>query len=279
VTEPVLSDLPIHLAALRIDPGEPARLADRPTLDPDGVEGDKSTGKHEVLPERRDRIRRRQRRLYAEGRRSVLLILQGTDTSGKDGAIRHVLRGISPSGTRVASFGVPGPTELAQDYLWRIHAECPARGQIGVFNRSHYEDVMAVRVRGIVEEETWRPRYRHIREFERLLHDEGTLVLKCFLHLSRAAQLERLQSRLDDPEKRWKFSQGDIEDRALWPEYQVAYEEALTETSTPWAPWYVVPADRKWQRNLVVAELLEAALAQLDPQVPVRDDLDDVVIG
>lgn len=266
------------IGALRVRPGEAPNLGGRPTRDPDGFEDDKATGKHELLPATRSEIVVVQRRLYAEGRRSLLLVLQGTDTSGKDGVIRHVLAGISPSGTRVAAFAQPTSVERAHDYLWRVHAVCPKRGEIGVFNRSHYEDVVAARVRGIVGEETWRRRFRHIREFERLLVDEGTTVIKCFLHLSKEEQRERLQSRLDDPEKRWKFSRGDLDDRAHWDAYQHAYEEALVKTSTEWAPWYVVPADRKWQRNLIVGQILEATLREMDPQLPDHDDLGDVVL-
>jgi PPK2 family polyphosphate:nucleotide phosphotransferase len=259
-----------------VRPGDAADLRERPTRDPEGFEHDKKTGKKEDLPATSREIGVLQQRLYAEGRRSVLLVLQGIDTSGKDGVIRHVLSAVSPSGTRVASFVAPSSTERAHDYLWRVHAVCPKRAEIGVFNRSHYEDVIAARVQGIVGEETWRPRFRHIREFERLLVDEGTTVVKCFLHLSNKTQRERLQARLDDPEKRWKFSRSDLDDRALWEDYQVAFEDALEATSTEWAPWYVVPADRKWQRNLIVGHILEAAMRKMDPKVPKPDGLDDV---
>jgi PPK2 family polyphosphate:nucleotide phosphotransferase len=253
---------------LRVTPGDAPDLAGRPTRDPDGVETDKDEGNDVLLPACRDEIERLQQRLYAESSRAVLLVLQGTDTSGKDGTIRHVLGGVTPSGTKVAAFKAPSSSERAHDPLWRIHAVCPERGQIGVFNRSHYEDVMAARVRGFVDEATCRRRHRHINEFERMLVDEGTTVVKCFLHLSRDEQGKRLQARLDDPEKRWKFRLGDLEDRERWDEFQVVYEEALRETSTPWAPWHVVPADRKWQRNLVVAQLLAATLQAMDPQIP-----------
>ena len=251
-----------------VDPAGAFRLDDHPTRDPSGIEADKKHGKHELLPARRDEIKGLQRRLYAEERRSVLLVLQGTDTSGKDGTIRHVMRGITPSGIQVAAFSAPSGNELAHDYLWRVHAACPERGRIGVFNRSHYEDVVTARVRGLIDPDTWSRRYRHINEFERMLVDEGTTILKCFLHLSRDEQRERLQARLDKPHKRWKFSRQDLDDRARWDEYQTAYEDALRETSTPWAPWHVVPADRKWQRNLVVAQLLAATLQMMDPEVP-----------
>jgi PPK2 family polyphosphate:nucleotide phosphotransferase len=267
------------LAALMVPPGEAAQLAARPTRDPAGLEADKDAATTLLLPALREEVERLQQRLYAEDARSVLLVLQGTDTSGKDGTIRHVLGGVTPSGTRVAAFKAPGSTELAHDYLWRIHAACPERGQIGVFNRSHYEDVMAVRVRALVDEDRWRRRYRHIREFERMLVDEGTVLVKCFLHLSRDEQRERLQARLDDPEKRWKFRLGDLDDRARWPAFQAAYEDALTETSTAEAPWHVIPADRKWQRNLLVAQVLVAALQAMDPQIPAAaEETEGVVI-
>ena len=262
---PVRGDV---LDRLIVKPAGEVRLEDRPTRDPAGVQADKHIGKHELLPASRDEIKDLQRRLYAEGKRSVLLVLQGTDTSGKDGTIRHVLTGITPAGIQVTAFSAPSSNELAHDYLWRIHAACPERGRIGVFNRSHYEDVVTARVRGLVDADTWRRRHRHINEFERMLVDEGTTIVKCFLHLSRDEQRRRLQARLDKPHKRWKFSQDDVDDRARWSEYQAAYADTLRETSTPWAPWYVVPADRKWQRNLVVAELLVAGLRAMDPQVP-----------
>jgi PPK2 family polyphosphate:nucleotide phosphotransferase len=267
-----------HVDALRIRPGEPAGLAGRATRDPAGFDLSRSEATKERLPALREEISHLQRRLNAEGRRSLLLVLQGTDTSGKDGAIRHVMRGVSPSGTRVAAFSAPSSSELAHDYLWRVHAVCPKRGELGIFNRSHYEDVVVVRARQLVGEETWRPRFRHIREFERLLADEGTLVVKCFLHISKEEQRKRLQARLDDPEKRWKFSCDDLDDRNYWDDFQEAYEEALTETATEWAPWYVVPADRKWQRNLIVAQILECSLRAMDPRIPAHDEVADVVL-
>lgn len=266
-------------ASVLVPPGEAPLLSERPTRDGDGVETEKELANDTLLPSLREEIVRLQQRLYAEDARSVLLVLQGTDTSGKDGTICGVLGGVTPSGTKVAAFKAPSPIELAHDPLWRVHAECPERGQIGVFNRSHYEDVMAARVRGIVDEPTVRRRFRHINEFERMLVEEGTSVVKCFLHLSRDEQRERLQARLDDPEKRWKFRLGDLEDRERWDDFQLVYEEALHETSTGWAPWHVVPADRKWQRNLVVAQLLAAALRSMDPRIPpATEEAEGVVI-
>lgn len=271
-----------HLAlpdSLLVSPGDAPTLSTRPTRDGDGVETDKARAGDELLPALREQIERLQQRLYAEDARSVLLVLQGTDTSGKDGTIRAVLGGVTPSGTKVAAFKAPSSGELAHDFLWRVHAMCPERGQIGVFNRSHYEDVMAARVRSTIDEATWRRRFRHINEFERMLVEEGTTVVKCFLHVSKGEQRERLQARLDDPEKRWKFRRSDLEDRARWDDFQLAFEDALQETSTPWAPWHVVPADRKWQRNLMVAQLLVAALATMDPQIPAAtEETEGVVI-
>jgi PPK2 family polyphosphate:nucleotide phosphotransferase len=218
-----------------------------------------------------ERLGKLHNRLYAEATRSVLLVLQGMDASGKDGTIRTVFTGVNPQGCRVHSFKEPTATDVAHDYLWRIHNACPARGEIVIFNRSHYEDVVAVRVRKLVPEHLWRRRYEHIRSFEKELKDEGTTVVKVFLHLSRDEQRKRLQERLDDPEKRWKFRAGDLDDRALWTDFAAAYEEALHMTSTDAAPWYVVPADHNWSRNLAVAEILVAALERLDPRLAEPD--------
>jgi PPK2 family polyphosphate:nucleotide phosphotransferase len=210
-------------------------------------------------------------RLMAEAARSVLLILQGMDASGKDGTIRHVLSGLNPQGCRVVSFREPTTTELAHDFLWRVHAVCPADGEMAIFNRSHYEDVVAVRVRGLAPEKTWRPRYEHIRAFERMLHDEGTTVVKAFLHVSRDEQRKRLQERIDNPEKRWKFRLTDLDDRRRWDDFTEAYEDAIRETSTDAAPWYVIPADHNWVRNLAVAEIMVSTLERLDPKLPEPD--------
>ena len=250
---------------LRVEPGTPAGIVARDPRDSLGLE--KQDGERR-LEELRERLAGLQYRLWAERRRSVLLVLQGLDTSGKDGVVRRVFTGVNPQGIRTAAFGVPTEAELAHDYLWRIHAQLPARGEIGILNRSHYEDIVAVRVRRLAPEETWRRRAGHIREFERLLTDEGTAIVKVFLNLSKDEQRQRLQDRIDDPEKRWKYRKGDLEDRARWDEFVAAYEEAITETSTDWAPWYVVPADRNWVKALAVAELLVETLERLDPQCP-----------
>jgi PPK2 family polyphosphate:nucleotide phosphotransferase len=219
---------------------------------------------HELL----DELSSFQERLYAEGKRSVLLVLQGLDGSGKDGTIRRVFTGVNPQGCRVTPFKAPTQVELAHDFLWRVHAECPARGMIGVFNRSHYEDVVTVGVLGLAPEEMWRPRTGRIVEFEQLLTDEGTTVLKCFLHVSLEEQQERFAERLADPTKRWKHNPKDEETSRRFGEYLTAYEEAITATSTESAPWYVIPADRNWVRNYAVATVLVQALRTIDPQFP-----------
>ncbi len=210
-----------------------------------------------------------QGRLYAESKRALLVVLQAMDAGGKDGTIRSVFSGVNPQGVQVTSFKAPSERELSQDYLWRVHGNAPARGEIGIFNRSHYEDVLVARVRQLVPERQWRRRYRHIREFERLLADEGTVILKIHLHISSDEQRKRLQARLDDPRRRWKFRAGDLDDRIHWDDYQMAYEDAINETNTRYAPWYVVPADRKWVRNVAVSKILVRTLEQMKPKYPV----------
>ena len=211
-------------------------------------------------------------KLYAERQRGLLVVLQATDAGGKGGTIRTVFAGLHPSGLAVTSFGAPSEEELAHDYLWRVHAHAPSRGTVAVFDRSHYEDVLVVRVKALVPEARWRRRYGHIREWERMLVDEGIGVVKLFLNVSLDEQRERFQDRIDDPTERWKFRLGDLDDRARWNDYRAAYQEAIRETTTPDAPWYVVPGDRKWVRNLVVARILRHHLELLDPQWPPADD-------
>ena len=213
-----------------------------------------------------------QERLFAEEADALLVVMQAMDAGGKDGTIRTVFRPLNPAGVDVNPFGVPSEEERAHDYLWRIHAHAPAKGMIGVFNRSHYEDVLVVRVKKFVPEKVWRRRYRHIAEFERMLVDEGTHVVKLFLNVSKEEQRLRMQDRIDDPAERWKFRTGDLDDRALWNDYQAAFQQAIAETSTATAPWYVVPADRKWVRNLVVAEILRHHLREIDPQFPPAEE-------
>lgn len=214
-----------------------------------------------------------QYRLWAEKRRSVLVVLQGMDTAGKDGTIRHVFGALNPQGVRVEGFKQPTPEELAHDYLWRVHRKTPGHGRIVVFNRSHYEDVLVVRVHGLVPEDVWRRRYEEINAFERLLAGSGTTILKVFLHISKAEQKQRLQARLDEPDKLWKFSMGDLAERKRWAEYQEAYTEALSRCSTEHAPWFVVPADSKWYRNWAVSSIVRRALEGMDPRPP-RAEID-----
>lgn len=209
-----------------------------------------------------------QDRLAAEATRSMLLVLQGMDASGKDGTIKHVFSGVNPQGVHVTSFKEPSSTELAHDFLWRIHAQVPAAGQIAIFNRSHYEDVVVVRVHKLVAEPVWRTRYEDIVGFERMLTHSGTSVVKIFLHVSLEEQGQRLAERLERPDKRWKAREGDFEDRILWPEFEKAYEDAIAATSTEQAPWYVVPADKKWFRNWAVGQILRHHLEKIGPQYP-----------
>ncbi len=214
------------------------------------------------------RLAELQKLLFAEGSQSLLVVLQAMDAGGKDGVLREVFTGLNPAGIRVTSFGVPTEEELAHDFLWRVHRHVPADGQIAVFNRSHYEDVLVVRVKNLAPTAVWRGRYNHIRQFERLLVDEGTAIVKLFLHISAEEQRERLQDRIDSPDERWKFRLGDLDDRKLWPKYMKAYRDALVRTSTTDAPWFVIPGDRKWVRNLTVARILRHTLERLDPQFP-----------
>lgn len=222
----------------------------------------------EALRRERARISDFQERLYAERRRSLLLVFQAIDTGGKDGTIRAVLKGVNPQGCTVASFKVPSSEELEHDFLWRYHARAPGRGMIGVFNRSHYEDVLVVRVKGLVPDEVWRSRYRLINDFERLLTESGTTILKFFLHISRDEQKERLEARLADPAKHWKFDPADLVERKSWDSYQTAFADAIGRCSTPAAPWLVVPADRKWFRNYAVAKTVADTLEAMDPRYP-----------
>jgi PPK2 family polyphosphate:nucleotide phosphotransferase len=220
-----------------------------------------------------------QARLYAEDKHKLLIIFQAMDAGGKDSAIRKIFRGVNPQGVRVHSFKAPSKLELAHDYLWRVHNVVPPRGMIGVFNRSHYEDVLVVRVHNLVPEIVWRPRYEQINQFEKLLHETGTTIIKFYLHISKDEQRERFQERVDIPEKHWKFSFDDLEKRKLWANYMVAYEEMLQRCTTSWAPWHIIPADRKWYRNVAVTRVIVDTLKKLNPQFPTQeDDLSDVVV-
>ncbi len=260
-----------------VHPGTKPDIAGRDARDQLGL-GGKQNGLAQ-LEELRTRLEPLQQRLYAEGRRSILLVLQGLDASGKDGVIRTVFEGVNPQSCRVASFKAPTSTELAHDYLWRIHAALPARGEIGIFNRSHYEDVVAVRMLELAPTAVWKARPRQIVEWERMLVAEGTTIIKVFLNVSKEEQRVRLQERLDDPEKRWKFRKDDLRVRAAFDDYVEAYDDVIEQTSTDHAPWYVVPADRNWVKATAVASLLVHALERLDPKLPEPEEgLDELVI-
>ena len=225
------------------------------------------------MPALAERIDELQERLWVEGTRSLLVVLQGMDTSGKGGAIRHVFSAMHPAGVEVSSFKKPTEEELAHHFLWRIERKLPAPGEVMVFDRSHYEDVLIVRVRSLVPEQAWRPRYAEIVGFEQRIAAAGMTIVKCMLHISYDEQRERLLARLDDPSKHWKFNEGDLDERATWPDYMAAYEDAIRECSTDTAPWYVIPADRKWYRNWAISKLLVETLERLDPRFP-QPDLD-----
>ena len=221
-----------------------------------------------------------QDRLYAENKQSLLVVLQARDAGGKDGTVKHVFELINPQGVIVTNFKVPTEEDLKHDFLWRIHPHTPAAGMIAVFNRSYYEDVLVTRVHDLISDEEAEQRFGHIRHFEELLASRGTRILKLYLHISSEEQRERLQERLDDPEKNWKFNPSDLKERARWPEYTRAYEDALSATSTDAAPWYVIPADHKWYRNYVIANLLLGTLRDMNPQYPEPEfDLTNVAVG
>jgi len=251
---------------IRVAPGTKAHLAHRDPGDDLGLKSKEHA--YARLDELRVRLETLQQRLFAEGRHSVLLVLQGLDASGKDGLVRRVFEGVNPQSCRVASFKTPISTEVTHDYLWRIHASLPLRGEIGIFNRSHYEDVVTVRLLGLAPESVWKRRPGHIVAFEQMLVDEGTSIVKVFLNVSKEEQRRRLQERIDDPEKRWKFRRGDLDVRARFDEYVAAYDEVIGQTSTEHAPWFVIPADHNWVKSTAVAELLVAALERIDPRLP-----------
>jgi PPK2 family polyphosphate:nucleotide phosphotransferase len=251
---------------LKIRPGQTVNLKD---VDPDDT-GDvvKKKEAQKQLAQQVARIAALQNILFAQGKHALLIILQAIDAGGKDGTIRNVFSGVNPQGVRVTGFGKPTEEELEHDFLWRIHKAVPKQGMIGVFNRSHYEDVLVARVKSLAPEPVWRGRYAHINHFEKLLANKGTTILKFYLHISKAEQKERLQARLDDPNKHWKFNPADLAERARWEDYMRAFEDALTHCSTEHAPWYIVPANRKWYRNLAVAETIVQTLEGLNLQYP-----------
>jgi len=262
----------------KVLPGSSISLKDWDPGDSSACPGDKGDGK-DRLDDLNEELETLQELLWAEHKHKILILLQGMDTSGKDGTIRHVFQGVDPQGVRVAGFKVPTPIELDHDYLWRVHSQVPGKGEIVIFNRSHYEDVLVVRVHSLVPEATWSRRYAHINEFERMLAEEGTTILKFFLHIDLDEQKERLLARLNEPTKQWKFKRGDLRERKLWPEYIRAYEDVLSSTSTEWAPWYAIPANRKWYRNLAIATILVDTLKGLGMRYPQpEENLDDVVV-
>jgi PPK2 family polyphosphate:nucleotide phosphotransferase len=262
----------------RIESASGFRLSDHDPGDLGGFTGDKSEGK-EALKGVTKRLEELQELLYASNKHRILVVLQATDTGGKDGTIRHVFEGVNPQGVKVASFKRPTEQELARDYLWRVHQQVPANGEIVIFNRSHYEDVLVVRVQSLAPEPRWARRYDHINDFERMLADEGTTILKFFLHISKDEQAARLRSRLEQPEKQWKFEEGDLIERAKWDDYQMAFQDAIARTSTPWAPWYVVPSNHKWYRNVVIGTVLVETLEGLDMDYPKpQEGLERIVV-
>lgn len=262
---------------VKVAPGKKVRLKN---IDPGDTGHYKSKEESlERLGQLQEKLRELQERLNGEHKRSLLLVFQAMDTGGKDGAVKSLLTGINPAGVQVTSFKAPSEEELDHDYLWRVHQKVPPRGVIGVWNRSHYEDVLIVRVHKLVEKQVWKSRFEQINAFEELLAANGVTILKFFLHISKDEQKERLQARLDDPTKNWKFKEGDLEERALWDDYQKAYEDAINECSTEHAPWRVVPADHKWARNIAIAEAIVQTLEDMKPQFPhVESDLRQIVI-
>ncbi|MGQ7792671.1 polyphosphate kinase 2 family protein [Faunimonas sp. B44] len=255
------------LSDLLVKPGSRPRLSER---DPRSTLSfaDKEVAKARTADDAAE-IDRLQDILYAEGRCALLVVLQGTDTAGKDGTIRELFNRTGPLGVRVTAFRAPSEEDLDHDFLWRVHRAVPPRGTIGIFNRSHYEDVLVVKVRGLVPAEAVEKRYAQINAFEKMLVENGTTILKFMLHISKEEQRERLQARLDDPRKRWKFQQSDLDDRLRWDAFQEAYETMLERCSTDWAPWRVIPSDRKWVRSAVIATIVRQTLEEMDPKYPV----------
>ncbi len=259
---------PFDIDRFRVQPDKTLDLGSWDPQETPGWDPADKDGAKALVGRLNDRLEELQELMWAQGTERVLVVLQAMDAGGKDGTIKHVFDGVNPSGVKVASFKKPSSRELAHDYLWRIHQHVPGDGELVIFNRSHYEDVLVVRVENLVPPERWERRYDHIRNFEQILADEGTTIIKLFLHISKDEQRERLQERLDRPEKNWKFDPADLGPRSKWSRYQEAFEVALSRTSTRSAPWYVVPANRKWYRNLVVSEILVQTLEGLNMTFP-----------
>ena len=256
--------------ALLVKPGSRIRLE---KVEHQATYGYEKAASVEATTRQMERLRDLQDRLWAEAKHSVLVVLQGIDAAGKDGTIAKVMEAFNPQGCPVTSFKVPTPEEMAHDYLWRVHKRTPGKGEVGIFNRSHYEDVLVVRVHGFVPKSVWSKRYDQINDFERTLAAGGTTIVKFFLSIDKDVQRQRFQERYDDPTKRWKFSTGDLEERKRWDEYQRAFDDMLSKTSTDVAPWYVIPANRNWFRNLAVSTILADTMADLKPAYPTPPDL------
>jgi PPK2 family polyphosphate:nucleotide phosphotransferase len=251
---------------LIVNPGNKVKIKD---YDPDYTNGyDRKKDAKSKLSKIHKKLSELQELLYAENKHGLLIVLQAMDTGGKDGTIRRVMSGVNPQGCDVRSFKVPTPEELAHDFLWRAHQFVPRKGKIIIFNRSYYEDVLVVRVHNLVTKEVWGKRYEQINNFEKMLTESGTVVLKFFLNISKKEQKKRLERRLKRPEKLWKFSELDIEERKYWDDYMEAYEDAINKCSTEWAPWYIIPANKKWYRDLVIGEIIVKALKDLDMEYP-----------
>jgi PPK2 family polyphosphate:nucleotide phosphotransferase len=261
-----------------IEPGQQVKLSDWDPNDTSVFRGGKEQAKIEVQKLNK-RLEELQEILFAEHKHKVLIVLQAMDTGGKDGAIRHVFEGVNPQGTRVANFKEPSTEELDHDYLWRIHKQMPAKGELVIFNRSHYEEVLIVRVHHLVPDKDWKKRFDQINAFEQILAENGTTILKFYLHIDKDEQKQRLQARLDNPNKRWKFRKGDLEERKLWQDYMEAYEDVLNKTSTAAAPWIIVPANHKWYRDLVISSVLVETLEGLKMKFPQpEEDLEGLVV-
>ena len=268
----------ITVEEYKVQAGAPVHLAKLDPTSTGNFEGGKDVGKVR-LSSLTKQLAKLQEVFYAQGKHRLLVVLQAMDTGGKDGTISHVFDNVNPQGVKVTSFKSPTDAELSHDFLWRVHPHTPGKGEMVIFNRSHYEDVLIVRVHGLVPKEVWKQRYEHINAFERMLADEGTTILKFFLHVSKDEQRERLQARIDKPDKHWKFNMDDLAERKRWDEYIEAYEEAIHRTSTDYAPWYIVPSDRKWYRNLVVAQTIVQTVEALKPVYPKpKTPLDGVVV-
>ncbi|MBF0521773.1 MAG: polyphosphate kinase 2 family protein [Candidatus Omnitrophica bacterium] len=258
---------PIVFKKYRVAPHAKLKLCKQ---DPEDiiVPGLKKKDEQDMIGELQDKLAELQYLLYAEHKHKILIVLQGMDASGKDGTIQHVFKGVNPQGVRVATFKVPSKEELDHDYLWRIHQKVPVKGEIVIFNRSHYEDVIITRVHDLVPTDLLQKRYEHINNFERMLVEEGTTILKIFLNISKEEQTQRLEERLDDKNKNWKLSSADLLERKLWPKYMDAYEDAIKATSTTWAPWFIIPSNKKWQRNLSISILIIETLKRLNMHYP-----------